>query len=365
MTVARAVPWPINPVEANEPGFCPYGPTGKLAYWDGHAWSGVRADDAAVTEIPHLRTFLPFLRHLWFWLAASGVLLVYLVNYVSDTNGLKPLAWVSVLGYALVMSAAVLIFTRRVGVRLRRIPRPVLLWGLLSGLIAYGLALGVELSVGPVVDSNPWTNGFSTGVIEEVAKLAVPVALLIWGSNRFSSPRTGLVLAAVSGSVFGFLEGVEYQLRTSSLEATSVSDRVVVELLHPFLTILVAAVIWLAAWRKGRSFTLAGLLALGIAAGIHGFNDGLTFAIANGDSTGGQVSTDLSAIEPALFGGVVWLGIMVLLFLIARVAVRELVPPGLVATSSKGWRPRIHQWGVPRSSSAATPKARDTGPVPD
>ena len=365
MTVARAVPWPIDPVEADEPGFCPYGPTGKLAYWDGHAWSGVRADDAAVTEIPHQRTFLPFLRHLWFWLAASGVLLVYLVNYVSDTNGLKPLAWVSVLGYALAMSAAVLIFTRHVGVRLRRMPRPVLLWGLLSGLVAAGLAYGVEVSVGPVVDSKPWVDGFSAGVIEEIAKLAVPVALLIWGGNRFSSPRTGLVLAAVSGSVFGFLEGVEYQLRTSSLEATSVSDRVVVELLHPFLTVLVAAVIWLAAWRKGRSFTIAGLAALGIAAGIHGFNDGLTFAIANGDSTGGQVSTDLSAIEPALFGGVVWLGIMVLLFLIARVAVRELVPPGFVATSSKGWRPRIHQWGVPRSSSAATPKERDTGQVPD
>lgn len=365
MTVARAVPWPIDPVEADEPGFCPYGPTGKLAYWDGHAWSGVRADDAAVTEIPHQRTFLPFLRHLWFWLAASGVLLVYLVNYVSDTNGLKPLAWVSVLGYALAMSAAVLIFTRHVGVRLRRMPRPVLLWGLLSGLVAAGLAYGVEISVGPAVDSKPWVDGFSAGVIEEIAKLAVPVALLIWGGNRFSSPRTGLVLAAVSGSVFAFLEGVEYQLRTSSLEATSVSDRVVVELLHPFLTVLVAAVIWLAAWRKGRSFTIAGLAALGIAAGIHGFNDGLTFAIANGDSTGGQVSTDLSAIEPALFGGVVWLGIMVLLFLIARVAVRELVPPGLVATSSKGWRPRIHQWGVPRSSSAATPKERDTGQVPD
>lgn len=365
MTVARAVPWPIDPVEADDLGFCPYGPTGKLAYWDGHAWSGLRADDAAVTEIPHQRTFLPFLRHLWFWLAASGVVLVYLVNYVSDTNGLKPLAWVSVLGYALVMSAAVLIFTRHVGVRLRRVPRSVLLWGLLSGLVATGLATGVELAVNPVVDSNPWTNGFSTGVIEEVAKLAVPVALLIWGSNRFSSPRTGLVLAAVSGSVFGFLEGVEYQLRTSSVEATSVSDRVVVELLHPFLTVLVAAVIWLAAWRKGRSFTIAGLAALGIAAGIHGLNDGLNFAGANGDSTGGQVSTDLSAIESALISGVVYLGILVLLFLIARVAVRELVPPGLVATSSKGWRPRIHQWGVPRNSPAATPKEPDNGQVTD
>ena len=364
MTVARAVPWPIDPVEADEAGFCPYGPTGKLAYWDGHAWSGERADDAAVTEIPHQRTFLPFLRHLWFWLAASGVLLVYLVNYVSDTNGLKPLAWVSVLGYALAMSAAVLIFTRHVGVRLRRIPKPVLLWGLVSGLVASGLAIGVELSVGPVVDSKPWIDGFSTGLIEEIAKLAVPVALLIWGGNRFSSPRTGLVLAAMSGSVFGFLEGVEYNFLASSQEATTASDRVVVELLHPFLSVLVAAVIWLAAWRKGRTFTIAGLAALGIAAGIHGLNDGWTFAGTGSNSTGGQVSTDLSAIEQALLGGVVYSGIMVLLFLIARVAVRELVPPGLIATSSKGWRPRIHQWGVPRNSPAATPREGDNEQVP-
>ena len=339
-----ASPQSSLPVRGSDlPGWYPYGPAGLVASWDGEAWTGVVRGDDEVPELPHQRRFLPFVRHLWFWLALAGVAVVFAADSIADSTGASDIGWASVLGYALAMAAAVLIFTRHWGVQLRRLPESVMLWGLASGLVAIGLTLLAEIAVGTAVAPHPWLNGLSAGLIEEVAKLALPVALLAFGRGRFSVPRIGVVLAAVSGAVFGFAEGVEYQFSQSELVLSS--HRGLVEFLHPFLSVLAASVIWLAASRRGRTCTVAGLIGMFVAAAIHGLNDARAFS----SQPGGQ-TTPVSAIDEAVIVSAIFLLVLAGLFLIVRVAARELVPPSRVPSSSRGWRPRMHQWGVPKVS---------------
>ena len=346
-----ASPKSSPPVRRSDlPDWYPYGPAGEVASWDGEAWTGAVRGDDQVPELSHRRRFLPFLRHLWFWLALAGVAVVFAADSIADSTGASDIGWASVLGFALAMAAAVLLFTRHWGVQLRQLPESVMLWGLVAGLVAVGLALLAELAVGTAVAPNPWLKGLSTGLIEEIAKLALPVALLAFGRGRFSAPRIGVVLVAVSGAVFGFAEGVVYQFSQSELVLSS--NRVLVEFLHPFLSVLAASVIWLAASRRGRTFTVAGLIGLLAAAAIHGLNDAWAFS----SQSGGQ-ATPVSAIDVAVIASAIFLLILVGLFLIVRVAARELVPPSRVPDSSRGWRPRIHQWGVPKASRSRSARS--------
>ena len=62
---------------SDQPGWHPYGPAGEVSSWDGEAWTGAIRGDDHVPELPHQRRFLPFLRHLWFWLALAGVAVVF------------------------------------------------------------------------------------------------------------------------------------------------------------------------------------------------------------------------------------------------------------------------------------------------
>jgi hypothetical protein len=336
---------------SDQPGWHPYGPAGEVASWDGEAWTGAIRGDDLVPELPHQRRFLPFLRHLWFWLALAGVVVVFAADSIADSTGASDIGWTSVLGYALAMTAAVLIFTRHWNVQLRQLSESVMLWGLASGVVALGLAFGAEIALAKAVAPHPWLNGLTTGLIEEIAKLAVPVALLAFGRGRFSAPRIGVVLAAISGAVFGFAEGVIYQFAQGEL--VLYSERIFVEFLHPFLSVLAASVIWLAASRRGKTFTVAGLLGMLAAAAIHGLHDAALFAIHPGGKT-----TSVSAIEVAVTASAIYLLFIAGLFLIVRVAARELVPPSRVPSSSPGWRPRIHQWGVSKDLRAQTVNSR-------
>lgn len=324
---------------ADQPGTYSYGSAGRIATWDGEAWTGKISRDDEMTAVPFHRRLMPFIHHLWFWLAAGGVVLVFAADAAADSTGNSRLGWLALLGYALAMSSAVLIFTRHWGLRLRHLRESIILWGLCSGLVAVVVALVAEMALGPIVRSHPWLNGLTTGALEEVAKLIVPVALLALGRNRFSAPRVGVVLAGISGAVFGFAEGAVYQFAQSEL--VFYSERIFVEFLHPFLSILAAAVIWLAARRSNRTFTVAGLVGLVFAAGIHGLHDAVIFAFHTG-----RQSASATAIEVAAGYSAIYAIVIVVLFLCTRVTARELVPPSRIADSPPGWRPRIHQWGV-------------------
>ena len=100
-----------------------------------------------------------------------------------------------------------------------------------------------------------------TGPIEEGAKLLRPVRSC-WrsGPPRFKDPLAGLYLVLVSGATTGAVEGVEWEARAHHawfhLQLALV--RPAAELPHVFVTGFAGAVIWLAAWRRGRAMTVAG-----------------------------------------------------------------------------------------------------------
>ncbi len=156
-----------------------------------------------------------------------------------------------------------------------------------------------------------------------------------------------------SGIVFGAVEAAEYTSTPEGkwLPVAMAMQRPVGELLHPFLTAFAAAVIWLAAWRSGKAFTKAGLLAWVIAMAVHSIHDGLLSPFVHGDqNTQPAVPTAVDAIAEGFVLSLLGLLWTVLIYLLLRHSARELVPPDSVATNAPHWRPAIKQWGVHRTT---------------
>ncbi len=338
------------------PGWYCFSIQPRLAEWDGVAWTG--ADHAAVAG-PMLSgppAAFAFVGQPWFRWMVLGQALCILPAILSGSTGNAWWSCISVVGYAAFMGGAVLLVARFL--ELDRLPgRRTLTWiGIGSGVAAFGIAVGLE-----VVSNSRF--GLSTtlwlaGPIEEGGKLLVPFLLLVFGAPRFKVPRVGLYLVLVGGATVGVIEGVEYQVRPefpwAHLEMALV--RPSAELLHIFVTGFAAAVIWLAAWRRKRAVTSAGVVAFLIAVGIHSFHDGIvTFFHVSPRSFNSTLAQTLhDAIDKGLSGAAFSFVIAALLYLLARHGTRELTAPGDIAACPPPWRPQIKSWGCDRPPVEAT-----------
>jgi hypothetical protein len=319
------------------------------ARWDGHAWDGSSSDELSIDPAPvWQRRPLPFLGKRWFWLMVLGALLVFLPAWLASGTDNRPLAVATLIGFALFLSGSVLIVGQHVRFDELASLRSLIAWGIASGVVGFALASTLESGVEPRLTSfgvELWL----AGPVEETAKLLVPVALLVFGGARFADPRGGLLLGLISGAVFGALEGVLYVAGNASGYGIAYYGlvRPTAELMHPWLTGFAAAVIWLAAWRAGRTFTVAGVIAWLAAVALHSLHDGIVTL----GSTASPADLSFSELTPSLLAeaaalnayNIIW---AVILFLVCRHAARELVPPDAVSENPPHWRPQLKQWGV-------------------
>jgi RsiW-degrading membrane proteinase PrsW (M82 family) len=142
------------------------------------------------------------------WLAVllSGLALVWAVSVVMlDTGDPVFLPTLLLLGAA-VVPATLATFVTEVE-RDHRLPLPRIIAGAVLGGVVGGVLAGqLEFETAHAIGSLPFT---MVGLIEECAKLAIPVALLAWRRPR---PRAvdGLVLGVAVGSAFAAVETMGY-----------------------------------------------------------------------------------------------------------------------------------------------------------
>lgn len=317
------------------------GTVGQRRGWDGHSWTREVSADSSVVR-PETPGRLGFLSHRWFWVCVIGYVAGLALGVAADRTEvlwLAPLAGVGVL--AVLMGFCLIAWLR---LRLTEaIPaRQVVMWGVVSGVVAYGIAWLVEGRLSGSLESA------LTGPIEETAKLLVPVMLYFALPKRFRDPRAGFALVLISASVVGLLEGLQYLWPQSVENITTytgggrpdtqsvswsrdfqvlsmAAQRPVAELMHPILTGFVAAVAWFFAWHKGhRLFTWWAIGAWALAAALHSLND---------------------AIPSSWPGALVltcWLVILIgSYYLLYRRSARQLVPPTAVPDNPPGWRPHL------------------------
>ena len=351
---------------ADPPGWYCFSVQPRLAEWDGVAWTGTAHAAAAGPVLPGPPRAFAFVGQPWFRWMAVGQALCVLPAILSGTTGNAWWSWISVVGYLAVLAGGVMVVSRYLGID-RLEGRTSLTWiGIGSGIVAYGLGFGLEVAAEHLAGWS--TTLWLTGPIEEGGKLLVPFALLAFGPRRFALPRVGLYLVLVSGATVGVLEGTEYEVRPEFAWAhlQMAMLRPSAELLHVFVAGFAAAVIWLAAWRRGRVVTGAGAVAFLIAAGIHSFHDGIiTFFHVTPHSNDATLAQTLrQAIGRGLAGGAFALVLAALLYLLARHGARELTTPAGIGTCPPPWLPQIKRWGCAPGGAAATPVGQDLGNRP-
>ena len=359
-----------DPAGQDPPGWYCFSVRPRLAEWDGVAWTGTTHAAVAGPVLPGPPHGFAFVRQRWFRWVVLGQALTVLPAILSGTTGGAWWSWISVLGYLAFMAGSVMVVTRYL--ELDRIAgRRALTWiGIGSGVVAFGVGFGLETLVDHVAGWS--TTLWLTGPIEEGGKLLVPLLLLAFGAPVFKIPWVGLYLVLVSGATVGVLEGAEYEARPefawAHLQMAMV--RPSAELLHVFVTGFAAAVIWLAAWRRRRTVTGAGIVAFLIAAGIHSLHDGvITFFDVRPPSFNSTLAHAFrQAIEQGLSGAAVALVLALLFYLLARHGARELTAPGRIATCPPPWRPQVKNWGcdpapLPEAPVVPWPGSGSTGPV--
>ncbi|HEY4929327.1 MAG TPA: PrsW family glutamic-type intramembrane protease, partial [Acidimicrobiales bacterium] len=330
------------------PGWYCYRPVPALAEWDGTAWTGSTHYTSAAPVLAGPPKPFAFLRQSWVWWMVFGQLLVVPPAVASGLTGSALWSWLSAVGYVAFMIGTVQVMARYLPIG--RLPglRSLTGIGIGGGLVGFGIAFGLE----SVIDHHFGLSTvlWLTGPIEEGAKLLVPFLLLVFGAARFKDPLVGLYLVLVSGATTGAVEGAEWESRTSHvwLHLQLALVRPAAELPHVFVTGFAGAVIWLAAWRRGRSMTLAGAGAFAIAAGLHSLHDGFItlFGVSPQPAPSSIAQSAGDAIGKGLAGGFFALGIGIAAFLLGRHGARELSSPASVAGAPPPWRPQIKTWGA-------------------
>ncbi len=331
----------------------------RLAEWDGVAWTGTTHAAAGPPVLPGPPRAFAFLGQRWFRWMVLGQCLVVLPALLSGTSGDGWWSWISVVGYVAFLAGGVMVVSRHLDLDRVADARALTWIGVGSGVVAFGIGFGLEVLAEHVAG---WaTTLWLTGPIEEGGKLLVPFLLLAFGAPRFRVPRIGLYLVLVSGATVGVLEGVEYEARPdfawAHLQMALV--RPSAELLHVFVAGFAGAVIWLAAWRRRRPVTVAGVVAFLIAASIHSFHDGIVtlFGVQPRSFDASLAQTLRQAIDRGLVGSSLAVVLAALVFLLARHGARELTAPGDIATCDPSWRPQLKTWGC-------DPRAVTDGPAP-
>ncbi len=329
------------------PGWYCYGPVPRLAEWDGTAWTGDSHGAAAAPVLAGPPRPFAFLLQPWVRWIVLGQALVILPALLSGGTGVAWWSLVSVVGYAAFLGGSVLVVTRYLALDRLGGMRALTWIGIGSGVVAFGIGFGLEVIASHLFGwaSTLWL----AGPIEEGGKLFVPVLLLVFGAPRFRIPKVGLYLVLVSSATVGVIEGVEYQVRPefawAHLEMALI--RPSAELLHVFVAGFAAAVIWLAAWRRGRVVTGAGVVAFLVAAGIHSFHDGIaTFGHVDPKAFNASLAQTLGeALAKGTAGALFAAVIAAFCFLLARHGARELTGPEQIAGCPSPWRPQVKSWG--------------------
>ena len=329
------------------PGWYCYGPVPRLAEWDGTAWTGDSHGAAAAPVLAGPPRPFAFLLQPWVRWLVLGQALVILPALLSGGTGVAWWSLVSVVGYAAFLGGSVLVVTRYLSLDQLGGMRALTWIGIGSGVVAFGIGFGLEVVASHLFG---WaTTLWLAGPIEEGGKLFVPVLLLAFGAPRFRIPKVGLYLVLVSSATVGVIEGVEYQVRPefawAHLEMALI--RPSAELLHVFVAGFAAAVIWLAAWRRGRVLTGAGAVAFLVAAGIHSFHDGIaTFGHVDPRAFNASLAQTLGEALAKGIGGALFAAVIAAFcFLLARHGARELTGPEQVAGCPPPWRPQVKSWG--------------------
>lgn len=345
-TSAAPIGDPAGPT-TDPTGRYPTGTAGLVRDWDGHAWAGTLEPDPDAPAIAN-HGHGP-LRTKRFWFAAIAVVVGCGLAAVAGAAG-PSLRWLAGVAGAVAVAGTLLGLSAAVWHRLRLRQaieatgwsvRALIGLGLVCGLVALGVALGVELFFSKVLGVEQLVVLFLAGPIEETAKLLLPVILFVALKPRLADPRVGFALVWVSATLFGFAEGIEYLLglgggerhevpRTgedtrAASDAVLLVSRSVTELIHPLLTAGAAAVMWLGAWRGRALLAGGGLIAYLTAIALHSINDGVI---------GGLLQT---AYPPLVL--IVWPLWVVLIYQVFRVHTKELVPPGALEISPRRWRP--------------------------
>jgi hypothetical protein len=339
---------------------------GSLHHWDGAAWTTDAVDTHAVQPYAsHRRRPFRFLRHRWFWTATTGLVLGLLSIAAAarfDPIDRWLLALAGLLGCGAMLLALSMLVWRRL--RMHQLPGQVSLigWGVLSGIVALGIAVGIELGIKGLPVIGTTVGGLAmAGPIEETAKILVPVIVFFIVGGRLRDPRAGLAMVFVSGVVFGTVEGIEYVAEPIDVptddhqralaDAPEVAahmfalfERMLVEMMHPWLTASVAAVAWLCAWRTGVFFSRTAVTTFVLAVAAHSVNDAVFGGIL-ADSRGAGLILS-------------WIGLAIIYILLFRRNARELVPPDAVAANPPPWRP--HATTPPTTPMTAQPQTHST-----
>ena len=319
-----------------------------MAEWDGTAWTGSTHYTASAPALPGPPKPFAFLRQSWVWWMLAGQALVIPPAVVTGLTGSAIWSWLSATGYVAFLIGTVLMMVRYLPVDRLSGLRSLTFIGIGGGILGFAIAFGLESVVEHHFGLS--TVLWSTGPIEESAKILVPFALLAFGSARFKDPLAGFYLVLVSGATTGAVEGVEWEARAHHtwLHLQLALVRPAAELPHVFVTGFAGAVIWLAAWRRGRAMTWAGTAAFAIAVGLHSLHDGFItlFGVSPQPTPSSIAQTAGQAVGKGLAGGLFALGIGIAAFLLGRHGARELSPPSAVAAAPPPWRPQIKTWGA-------------------
>jgi len=330
------------------PGWYCYRPVPAMAEWDGTAWTGSTHYTASAPTLSGPPKPFAFLRQSWVWWMMAGQALVIPPAVVSGLTGSAVWSWLSAVGYVSFLIGTVQVMVRYLPVGRLSGLRSLTVIGIGGGILGFAVAFGLE----SVVDSHFGLSTvlWSTGPIEEGAKILVPFALLLFGSARFKDPLAGFYLVVVSGATTGAVEGVEWEARAHHiwLHLQLALVRPAAELPHVFVTGFAGAVIWLAAWRRGRAVTWAGTAAFAIAVGLHSLHDGFItlFGVSPQPTPSSIAQSAGQAVGKGVAGGLFALGIGIAAFLLGRHGARELSPPSAVAAAPPPWRPQIKTWGA-------------------
>lgn len=255
-----------------------------------------------IVEVPTLGQPAQRRRFTWLWVLLSGVVLYWLVLFVT-------VATANVLLFPTLLLVGALIVPLTVLTRANRSPHgipggvvPLQLLGLvslLSGVVGVLLASGLEFTL--VNPHGAWPM-LAVALIEESVKLIVPVVVLAAGLAR--RPGSGVVVGVASGAGFAVLETMGYAfaalLRTGSLGAvdqTLLLRGVFAPACHIAWTGIAAAMMWRAVRLGGR----AGDVVLAVAAGawvvlLHAFWD----SIASGPAHVGMAVVSLVLLWVAM-----------------------------------------------------------------
>lgn len=223
--------------------------------------------------------------------------------------------------------------------------------GLVSGVIALTVAPTVTDWIGTLTHAETGevdeSQLFFAGFVEETSKMLLPLILLIVGMKPLRDPRLGAWAVAVSGALFGLIEGILYTsgqeggtegrapasdawlpegLRLPIEDSYGIFERIIAEMGHVLWTVPAAGIIWVAARSARPLWQRIGIGALGWlgAVSFHSFNDAMLSPLP-------EPWDSITCVSLMVVGGVFWY----------RLVLRRMVPPSRLDDVPAWWLPPL------------------------